>query len=124
MVQEGYGIAAAEKLFRESLTGTDRKPIQFKSNQEYLQAFKTWWINYSSDADNLRDIAKIAYDRFTASNLNHFRDYYRKTWEQETRSRGVQSTQRPPQSASSAAPAVSDVDKQMTDFMGVGNMRR
>ena len=40
---------------------------QFKSQEEYKDAYNRWWSKYSSNPNNLKYVVQRAYDRYNAT---------------------------------------------------------
>jgi hypothetical protein len=118
LVQQGFGIDIVEHLFHAAAMGIDGKALSFKSNQDYLQSLQKWWVNFSSDPARLSIVARAAYDRLNAMSETQKRDFYRAAWDKETRARGVQNQQRPPQSAGNAGMGTDSATKQISEFLG------
>ena len=104
----GYGADLVEHAFDIANAGR-----QFKTVEEWQNAYNGWWVRYSSNPNNIRFIAQRAMDRYVAQNQTKFRDAYRSAWDKEMQSKST--LQRPNAGRGGGAP-VDAATQQLSDY--------
>ena len=78
MLHKGYGADTVNMLFDYANEGK-----VFKSQAELGEAYKTWWSKFTSNPQNVRHLAQIAYGQYQLQNHQKIRDGYRTQWDLE-----------------------------------------
>jgi hypothetical protein len=109
----GYGADMINHLF-----DLQNKGKVFNTSDEWAKAYNKFWVDYSSNPNNIKALAKIAFNNYHAANESKRRDAYRSQWEKEQQEKLKMSTNQKPTSSKIGGLGSQDsVAQQMRDFV-------
>jgi hypothetical protein len=114
----GYGADFVEHLFDMVHEGKE-----FSTHDERNAAMEKWWAKYATNPNNVRYVARVAWDNFEATNKPKYRDAMRAQWDEEQRNKNLSKT-KPTGSpmAGVGAQDVDDVQKQLDAYFSPPKM--
>jgi hypothetical protein len=78
VLMPGYGVDIVNHLFDQANEGKT-----FKTQQDWIDAYNKFWVKYTSNANNVKWIAKQAFHAFDKAQEPKKRDAYRSQWDKE-----------------------------------------
>ena len=111
----GYGVDAVNHIFDMHSQGK-----AYKTNQEWVDAYNKFWVEYTSNPNNVRWIAKVAWNAFDKAQETKRRDAYRASWDKEAKAKGLNSTVQPPKAGRGGNSMQGDAAMQeLNNFLSV-----
>jgi hypothetical protein len=111
----GFGAEIVNHLFDIANSGKE-----FKTVQEWTDAYNKFWVNYASNPANIKWLAKQAYHNFDKAQETKKRDAYRAQWDKEQQAKTRQNTTQQPHATRGGNSFVPDAGtQQINKFLTV-----